>query len=924
MIKRFLPTETIYNHNKYILKPLRAEVVEEANGMFELEIELPKGTQVSRRDIITAPTPRGVQPFRVYRITKTLQGIRAYARHIFYDLANALLLDVRPTNTNVNGALQSIFNAVGWSGWSYLSDITDLRTAYYIRKNPVEAIIGAENSILNVWGGNLVRNGKEVRINASGIDRGYEIRLGKNLIGIEDDSDDSNVVTRLYPTFERNQVIYGIPEGYVDSPLVGNYPTPIAKEIRVALTDEQKELPDADIYDILRDFCDNLYSVDNVDKPVVNYKIDFVQLAKVARMAQERKYTYAGLEQLTYQTLSTLTYGELQSVNVIEQFTDLLEKVDLYDLVKIKVKELDIDLQARVISYRYDCLGERYAKLELGGFKPSNQYQTSNIVQQIKNEREKASDEFRELYDLAINQVTGNNGGYQITRRNANNEPYETLWMDTPDIQTAQKVLRINQNGIAGSENGFNGPYNVAITTDGYVVAERILANQLSAISANLGTVTTGKLISTDGTVSVDLDNKEIRVGASDAEVHSVLKFNGLEIRDGDKTLGSFGETGAVIPNADIAELRSPKVMQITSPGAYTVGTGGTFLTLQEAFDRLFIDGNRFLNDQVLLLVYGQHSGDIIMSDIYGGTIIVRLMDGAKIYGSFIGRNMYTALTIESGGTGRGYVDGVDDYPFQFSRCFNVVIENLDLSGVTTGMFANATNIVTRGLDFGTNKFYYGIVAERGSNALMINNRGRVTGNRAEVRNAVIYQQGEVPFSGLGDSILGGTIINTAITEANSSYNPPAVTSKTFVQIFTGGIFDTIKHGTTSISTYYGASAAQNRWDSSVGWVDGRIRFGSEIYNFFNGGSNISIRMRLRRNNSSHGSSGAVMPAPYNHSASYPSGATRGGWTGWATVPSSLFTSGGATLTYYNGVQGSAGYAIWDAVEIEVTVTKNV
>ena len=521
MIKRFLPTETTYNHNKYILKPLRAEVVEEANGMFELEIELPKGTQLNKRDIITAPTPRGVQPFRVYRITKTLQGIKAYARHIFYDLANALLLDVRPTNRNASGALQSIFDAVGWSGWSYLSDITELRTAYYIRKNPVEAIIGAENSILNTWGGNLIRNGKEVRINASGVDRGYEIRLGKNLIGIEDDSDDSNVVTRLYPTFERNQVIYGIPEGYVDSPLVGNYPTPISREVRVALTEEQQELPDAQIHSILRAYCNNLYNIDNVDKPVMNYKIDFVELSKVARMAQERKYTYAGLEQLTYQTLSTLTYGELESVNVIEQFTDLLEKVDLYDLVKIKVKELDIDLQAKVISYRYDCLGERYAKLELGGFKPSNQYQIGNLVQQIKNDRDKASDEFRELYDLAINKVTGNAGGYQITRRNANDEPYETLWMDTPDIQTAQKVLRINQNGIAGSANGFNGPYNVAITTDGWIVAERIQAINLSAITSDVGELTAGLIRSEDGTSYWNLSTGEMNLNVNSLKINS-------------------------------------------------------------------------------------------------------------------------------------------------------------------------------------------------------------------------------------------------------------------------------------------------------------------------------------------------------------------------------------------------------------------
>ena len=66
------------------------------------------------------------------------------------------------------------------------------------------------------------------------------------------------------------------------------------------------------------------------------------------------------------------------------------------------------------------------------------------------------------------------------------------------------------------------------------------------------------------------------------------------------------------------------------------------------------------------------------------------------------------------------------------------------------------------------------------------------------------------------------------------------------------------------------------------------------------------------------------MPAPYNHSASFPSGATRGGWTGWAVISSGYFTSGGGTLTYYNGVQGISGYAIWDAAEVWVSVTKNV
>ena len=67
MIKRFFTDqETTYNHNnKYILKPLRAQkVVEEANGMFELEIELPKGTQLNKKGYHHRTYPEGVQPFR--------------------------------------------------------------------------------------------------------------------------------------------------------------------------------------------------------------------------------------------------------------------------------------------------------------------------------------------------------------------------------------------------------------------------------------------------------------------------------------------------------------------------------------------------------------------------------------------------------------------------------------------------------------------------------------------------------------------------------------------------------------------------------------------------------------------------------------------------------------------------------------------
>ena len=60
-------------HNGNVLQPISAIVYEEANGMFELEMELPKGQMVYRGDLILAPTPRD-QYFRVYRAVPSLQG----------------------------------------------------------------------------------------------------------------------------------------------------------------------------------------------------------------------------------------------------------------------------------------------------------------------------------------------------------------------------------------------------------------------------------------------------------------------------------------------------------------------------------------------------------------------------------------------------------------------------------------------------------------------------------------------------------------------------------------------------------------------------------------------------------------------------------------------------------------------------------
>lgn len=461
MIRLFERGETVFNHNKNVLSPISCFVLEEANGMFELEIEVPKTTAIANGDVVKAPTPRGEQLFRVYRHVKTLKGKKFNAEHIFYDLSKNFLVNINPNNVTCQTALQSVLSGTEYSsGFTGTSDIGTLNTSKYERLNPIQAIIGDANSILNLWGGNLVRNNFSMQIKASGLDRGYEIRLGKNLIGIEDDSDESNVKTRIYPTvvLGDKDTIITLPEKYVDSPLINNYGNPRIYEEKINLTDEQKLLPLTSIYTIMREHCTELYSLYNVDKPIINYKIDFVELSKT------------------------------------EQYKDLaiLEQLDLYDLVTCNISELDINVKAKVIKYKYDCLKNRYDTIELGSFKSVSSYQADGIVKQLQD-RIKAT---QTAVDYATNVITGNKGGYVVQRRYADGTPYEILIMDTQDINTAVNVLRINNSGLGFSQNGYNGPYGTAMTLDGHIVADFIDTGTLTAIllqSSNLVTDAFGK-----------------------------------------------------------------------------------------------------------------------------------------------------------------------------------------------------------------------------------------------------------------------------------------------------------------------------------------------------------------------------------------------------------------------------------------------
>lgn len=78
--------------------------------------------------------------------------------------------------------------------------------------------------------------------------------------------------------------------------------------------------------------------------------------------------------------------------------------------------------------------------------------------------------------------ITGATGGIIRINMGGNGKPAEFLILDTGDILTAVRVFRLNENGLGFSNNGYNGPFETAITYDGLIVADRIAGNKISGV----------------------------------------------------------------------------------------------------------------------------------------------------------------------------------------------------------------------------------------------------------------------------------------------------------------------------------------------------------------------------------------------------------------------------------------------------------
>ena len=291
---------------------------------------------IDYENVIAAEEDGKKKLYRIFNVVKSLYSITAYARPLFFDLIDNVLLDVRPTLKNGEEALNIILEGTGFTGHS---NISTANTSYYVRKNIVEAILGDdENSFLNRWGGEVLLDNFDIYINDKiGSDNGVRIEFGYNLNEIEEDINIEEVATRIIPMGFDGLMLEG-DTPWIDSPLIEKYVNPKMRvvqfddvKVKESETDEEGFNTIEEARQELIKRCNKLYE-EGIDKPSVNYKIDMINLAN---------------------TTAYKDYIKLVTVNE-------------GDTVMCYIRGLDIDVKARVIDFEKDLITGEYISLELG------------------------------------------------------------------------------------------------------------------------------------------------------------------------------------------------------------------------------------------------------------------------------------------------------------------------------------------------------------------------------------------------------------------------------------------------------------------------------------------------------------------------------------------------------------------------------
>lgn len=570
------PKDTVLTKTRTVLDNIcRSCTVEEdiTSGNYTLDAEFLVDSgglwnELVEESILKCQLDYGTEIFVIKKVKKQSRYITVAAVQMTIHACNTLWLeDVRPTNTNGQGALSHMLtNAIGKKKEIVLqSNISVMNTAYYQRKRLQEALFSADNSFIDRWGGEVLRRGYTLSINDRiGMDRKVVIRRGKNLTGFEGTTDLDQLCTMA-----KGVGFDGIThEGYVMSPLAEQYDQYYPREFKYDDVKVKTE-NDTEGYDTLEEAQAELirrvnleYTKNHVDELRAEYNLSFIPLS----MTEEYKHLAS-------------------------------ETIYLGDTVKIQETLLGIDLKVRVISRKYDVMKQKPLSMTLSNIPIEEKRTTvsdSAIIKQLKDQIKQNNNSVAEYVQSMIN--SGSTNSYVLYRQN------EILAMDNKDINSAINVVRLNKHGLAFSQTGYYGEYTYGFTIDGVLNASLIRTGILTAILIQ----------SVSGDCSINLETGEVNFNKGSIKGPGIdISLNNGYVRTFATIAGEIFEVmlsqGGIKSNHSLS-LKAQEKMNLESTGNWL------YLLCQEGANSAKWSNILMSKDNVIVSADGGGSGKVLIN----------------------------------------------------------------------------------------------------------------------------------------------------------------------------------------------------------------------------------------------------------------------------------------------------------------------
>ena len=315
------------------------EIVQERNNTYQLTFRFPtsdpKWELLKEETFLTADDLHGEQDFYIFEVEKQQGYIQVYANQVISLLNNYIVSSIDVDRVSGTRALSALAGSITRANpFSFFSDIDDRHTLNIKDKNAMEVLAKDKHSILGQWGGDMVRNGYNLRLLKNGGSENESLFMyKKNLSSYQHKTSTKSLKTRItFKTTVKGEGEKAPDVDYVvviDSPLLGKY---------------------SQIYE----------AVVEVNDQNVKDRDSLIEYGK--------QYFRASMCDMLEDNLEISVVGQ----------SDVA--VRMFDVVSIYHEEYDFDVRKKITKYTYSPMAKRLKSIGFGTFQSSLANAISGIV----------------------------------------------------------------------------------------------------------------------------------------------------------------------------------------------------------------------------------------------------------------------------------------------------------------------------------------------------------------------------------------------------------------------------------------------------------------------------------------------------------------------------------------------------------------